>query len=132
MWKRAAPLLTATLLACGQLKDTHPPTTTNLGVARVLSAEAASAQTGESKSGRIVLGLIAGGVTGALIGASAEGDLGTANLSRYQLELPDRSTATVTSFSIVAIGDCVIVSRVGDKPERILERTDPTQCVPVP
>lgn len=123
-------LMSAAILlsACAPVSSTDPPTFTDIGIGRVLSVSKAVEDTGESQSGRIIIGALTGGIAGIVAASGAEADLGHARLFQYCLRMAGGTKASVRSFSIAASGDCVKLARPNGRPDFVMERIDPSAC----
>lgn len=116
------------LVSCAPVENSHPPAITQVATGKVVTVADAVGETGESQAGRVAVGFLAGGLAGAAIAGNTEKDIGQSRLFQYTLLMTDGSTSSVRSFSIVAVDDCVKVTKIGDKAELVLERTNVVVC----
>ncbi len=127
MGQAAALAATGLLAACAPVASSKPPAISELGQGKVLAVATAKGETSESQAGRIAVGLLTG-PAGMALAAGTEGDLGHSTLYQYDLEMADGSHSTIRSFSIAAVDDCVKMTKIGDKPELVLERLEHASC----
>lgn len=122
--------LAAALAACTPVENDHPPPVAVVGTGTVTAMRSLTEQTGETRADRFGKGFMnGGGLAGALAAAAVDEDhLGEASLHEYDLKLAGGTTLTAPSFSLVAVGDCVKASKIGDKSDFVLERLDPAAC----
>jgi len=106
----------------------------NTGHGRVMAVENETNPNGETMGTRIGQGVLYGGPVGGLVASyiadGKEPAFGTANLFKYRILLPDRPMFSVDSFSAVNAGDCVSLTKLIDKAEWVLERTESRVCGP--
>jgi hypothetical protein len=125
--KLAAAMLLI-LAACAPIAPSHAPNLSDAGTGKIASAKVAVVGTNESQGGRILVGALAGGLTGAVMASGTERDLGQAKLFHYVVVGKDGASLSFNSFSAAAAGDCVKMTRIGAKAELVLERTDSAAC----
>jgi len=99
-----------------------------LFIAKVESKKSITLDPNESKSGRVLVGLVSTGPIGAIATAITEDDFSNPKAFEYTFSKNDNEVKVVLSRSITAIGSCVEVISPDDSKIEILRVVTPEQC----
>lgn len=99
-----------------------------LYVSKVVSRKEITLKPNESKSGRILVGLISAGPVGAIATANTEKGFSEPKAFEYTLSLQSGKVNLVISRSIAEIGNCVEVISPDDSEIELLRVISSEQC----
>ena len=99
-----------------------------LFIAMVEGKKSITLDPNESKSGRVLVGLVSTGPIGAIATAITEDDFSNPKAFEYTFSKNDNEVKVVLSRSITAIGSCVEVISPDDSKIEILRVVTPEQC----
>lgn len=118
-------LVVLSLTACSSMdvKQESAIKLNTLFSAKIIQRKAVAIQATEKKSERVIIGLVTGGVVGAIATANTEKDFSKPKAFEYLLQLSNGEERTVTSRSINEVGQCVSVLKSGETPMNILLKT---------
>ena len=118
------------LYACSSIdvKRTTPLEFQSLFFAKVDSREATILEPNESKSGRVLVGLISAGLIGAVATANTEEGFSEPKAYEYRLLVQGDEYKYLISRSIVSEGKCVEVISSGESNPAILRTVTESNC----
>ena len=117
------------LAGCGLHKDVDPTQNmVTVGVGVVESAGRIRLDNNQGSGGRYADAVLLGGVTGLVVTSIAESESANTNAWQYAIRLKSGENAQVKTFSVVQVGDCVLVRREGPDGPASLVRQTPDAC----
>jgi|TARA_B100000959_G_C14766209_1_gene535528 hypothetical protein len=99
-----------------------------LFIAEVIGKRQIILEANESLSGRALVGLLSGGVIGAVAAANVEDGFSNPKAFSYTLAINEQETHEIVSYSVVDIGACVEVISPDDSSIEILRVVPSKNC----
>ena len=95
--------------ACSSInvREESNPEFETLFIAKVVGKKQVTLEANESKSGRALVGFLAGGIIGAIAASDTEEGFSSPQAFSYTLNINQEGTREVLSYSLVDIGECV-------------------------
>ena len=116
------------IAACGELERKPGSAFNSLFYAKVVDKKPVVLEANESKSGRVLVGLLSAGVVGAIATATTEDGFSEPKAFSYTLLEGDQKPRTIVSYSVVSTGDCVEAISPDDSAIDILRVAPSADC----